>query len=83
MAVESPPIIIKRIKKGGAGHLGGAWKVAFADFMVAMMAFFMLMWLMGSTTPEQKAAIANYMNNPLADAGPGGAIQHNIRTGAT
>ena len=73
MAVESPPIIIKRIKKGGQGHHGGAWKVAFADFMVAMMAFFMLMWLMGSTTPEQKAAIANYMNNPLADAGPGGA----------
>ncbi len=73
MAVESPPIIIKRIKKGGQGHHGGAWKVAFADFMVAMMAFFMLMWLLGSTTPEQKAAIANYMNNPLADAGPGGA----------
>ncbi len=73
MAVESPPIIIKKIKKGGHGHHGGAWKVAFADFVTAMMAFFMLMWLLGSTTPEQKAAVANYMNNPLADAGPGGA----------
>lgn len=73
MAVESPPIIIKKIRKGGHGHHGGAWKVAFADFVTAMMAFFMLMWLLGSTTPEQKAAIANYMNNPLAEAGPGGA----------
>ncbi|MGE3391078.1 MAG: flagellar motor protein MotB [Gammaproteobacteria bacterium] len=73
MAVESPPIIVKKIKKGGHGHHGGAWKVAFADFVTAMMAFFMLMWLLGSTTPEQKAAIANYMNNPLADTGPGGA----------
>ncbi len=73
MAVELPPIIIKKIKKGGNGHHGGAWKVAFADFVTAMMAFFMLMWLLGSTTPEQKAAVANYMNNPLADAGPGGA----------
>ncbi len=73
MAVESPPIIIKKIKKGGHGHHGGAWKVAFADFVTAMMAFFMLMWLLGSTTPEQKAAIANYMNDPLAESGPGGA----------
>lgn len=73
MAVESPPIIVKKIKKGGHGHHGGAWKVAFADFAVAMMAFFMLMWLLGSTTPEQKAAISEYMNDPLASAGPGGA----------
>lgn len=73
MAVESPPIIIKKIKKGGHGHHGGAWKVAFADFVTAMMAFFMLMWLLGSTTPEQKAAIAEYMNDPLASSGPGGA----------
>jgi len=73
MAVESPPIIVKKIKKGGHGHHGGAWKVAFADFAVAMMAFFMLMWLLGSTTEEQKAAISEYMNDPLASAGPGGA----------
>ena len=73
MAVEAPPIIVKKIKKGGHGHHGGAWKVAFADFVTAMMAFFMLMWLLGSTTPEQKAAIANYMNDPLATSGPGGS----------
>jgi chemotaxis protein MotB len=73
MAVESPPIIIKKIKKGGHGHHGGAWKVAFADFVTAMMAFFMLMWLLGSTTPEQKSAIADYMNDPTASSGPGGS----------
>lgn len=73
MAVEAPPIIVKKIKKGGHGHHGGAWKVAFADFVTAMMAFFMLMWLLGSTTPEQRAAISNYMNDPLASSGPGGA----------
>jgi chemotaxis protein MotB len=71
-------IIVKRIKKGGHGHHGGAWKVAFADFVTAMMAFFMLMWLMGSTTPEQRAAISEYMKDPIASSGPGGsgANQH-------
>src|SRR5438132_6614824 len=55
------PIIIKRIKKGGgAGHHGGAWKVAYADFVTAMMAFFLLMWLINTTTPEQKRGIADY-----------------------
>src|SRR5450755_3698861 len=54
-------VIIKRIKKGGhAGHHGGAWKVAYADFVTAMMAFFLLMWLINSTTPEQKRGIADY-----------------------
>jgi chemotaxis protein MotB len=53
-------IIIKRIKKGGAGHHGGAWKVAYADFVTAMMAFFLLMWLINTTTPEQKRGIADY-----------------------
>ena len=43
------PIIIKRIKKSGKGHLNGAWKIAYADFVTAMMAFFLLMWLLGST----------------------------------
>ena len=73
MAVESPPIIIKKIRRGGHGHHGGAWKVAFADFVTAMMAFFMLLWLMASTTPEQKKAISNYMTDPVASTGPGGA----------
>ena len=54
------PIIIKKKKivKGG-GHLGGAWKVAYADFVTAMMAFFMLMWLLNATTEQQKAGLAD------------------------
>jgi chemotaxis protein MotB len=64
------PIIIKRVKKGGHGapH-GGSWKVAFADFATAMMAFFLLMWLMGATTEKQKGAISEYFRNPSAIAG--------------
>jgi chemotaxis protein MotB len=62
------PIIIKKVFKSG-GHHGGAWKIAFADFATAMMAFFMLLWLMGSTTKEQKAAISEYFNNPSAFEG--------------
>ena len=62
MAVgEAPTIIIKKIKKGGhAAHHGGAWKVAYADFVTAMMAFFLLMWLINTTSPEQKRGIADY-----------------------
>jgi len=59
MADEKAPIIIKKINKGHAGAHGGAWKVAFADFMTAMMAFFLVMWLMGADE-ETKKAIANY-----------------------
>jgi chemotaxis protein MotB len=55
------PIIIKKVKKGGhGGHHGGAWKVAYADFVTAMMAFFLLMWLINTTSPEQKRGIADY-----------------------
>jgi chemotaxis protein MotB len=54
-------VVIKRVKKGDhAGHHGGAWKVAYADFVTAMMAFFLLMWLINTTTPEQKRGIADY-----------------------
>jgi chemotaxis protein MotB len=54
-------VVIRRIKKGGhGGHHGGAWKVAYADFVTAMMAFFLLMWLINTTTPEQKRGIADY-----------------------
>lgn len=62
MAVNSEqPIIIKKVKKGGGhGHHGGAWKVAYADFVTAMMAFFLLMWLLNTTGPEQKQGIADY-----------------------
>lgn len=58
-----PPIIIKKVKKGGGdGHHGGAWKVAYADFVTAMMAFFLLLWLLNVSTDEQKQAISNYFN---------------------
>ncbi|MET0293907.1 MAG: flagellar motor protein MotB [Phenylobacterium sp.] len=61
MAVAEGPVIIKKIKKGGhGGHHGGAWKVAYADFVTAMMAFFLLMWLINTTSPEQKRGIADY-----------------------
>ena len=66
------PIIIKKIKKGGHAHHGGAWKVAFADFVTAMMAFFMLMWLTSSTTVEERAAISSYFNDPMATTGYSG-----------
>ncbi|WP_421791755.1 flagellar motor protein MotB [Hyphobacterium sp.] len=60
MATDQP-IIIKKVKKGGDhGHHGGAWKVAYADFVTAMMAFFLLMWLINTTTPEQRRGIADY-----------------------
>ena len=62
------PIIVKKIVKKG-GHHGGAWKIAFADFATAMMAFFMLLWILGSTTEDQKAAISDYFNNPSAFMG--------------
>ena len=61
MAVSDRPILIKKVKKsGGHGHHGGAWKVAYADFVTAMMAFFLLMWLINTTDPEQKKGIAEY-----------------------
>jgi chemotaxis protein MotB len=61
MAAGDPTIIIKKVKKGGHGaHHGGAWKVAYADFVTAMMAFFLLMWLINTTSPEQKRGIADY-----------------------
>ena len=56
------PIVIKRIKKGGGGHHGGAWKVAYADFVTAMMAFFLLMWLLNATTEEQRKGISEYFD---------------------
>ncbi len=58
------PIIIKKVKRGGhGGHHGGSWKVAYADFVTAMMAFFLLMWLLSMTSPEQKAQLSNYFTN--------------------
>jgi chemotaxis protein MotB len=57
------PIIIKKVVKGGGhGHHGGSWKIAYADFVTAMMAFFMLLWLLANTTEEQKQGIADYFS---------------------
>lgn len=72
------PIIIKRIKKGG-GHHGGAWKVAYADFVTAMMAFFLLLWLLNVTTDDQRKAISNYFDptHPKvsqSESGAGGVL---------
>jgi chemotaxis protein MotB len=67
------PIIVKRIKKGGHGHHGGAWKIAYADFVTAMMAFFLLMWLLGSTTKGDLNGISEYFKTPLKVAMQGGS----------
>jgi chemotaxis protein MotB len=67
------PIIIKRVKKGGHAAHGGAWKIAYADFVTAMMAFFLLMWLLGSTTEGDKKGIADYFSSPLKIAMSGGS----------
>ena len=70
---ETQPIIVKRIKKGGHGHHGGAWKIAYADFVTAMMAFFLLMWLLGSTAQGDLKGISEYFNSPLKVAMAGGS----------
>lgn len=62
---DQQPIIIKKIKKGGHVHHGGAWKLAYADFVTAMMAFFLLMWLLGTTTEPERKGIAEYFQDPF------------------
>ncbi|MFZ6844895.1 flagellar motor protein MotB [Undibacterium sp. RuTC16W] len=69
---ELRPIIVKRIKKVAGGHHGGAWKIAYADFVTAMMAFFLLMWLLGSTAKGNLQGIAEYFQTPLKVAMAGG-----------
>lgn len=63
MAKEQPIIVVKKIIAGGHGHHGGAWKVAYADFVTAMMCFFLVMWLMGADE-DTKAEISHYFNHP-------------------
>ncbi|AKC88035.1 flagellar motor protein MotB [Pseudoxanthomonas suwonensis] len=88
---QKQPIIIRRVKKVAGGHHGGAWKVAYADFVTAMMAFFLVMWLVGIASKEQKAAVSEYFKNPSAvegsaaipgssSLGPGGASDKLIPT---
>src|SRR6267142_5308036 len=66
-------IVIKRIKKGGRAHHGGVWKIAYADFVTAMMAFFLLMWLLGSTTKGDLKGISEYFQSPMQVAMSGGS----------
>jgi chemotaxis protein MotB len=87
-----PIIIVKRKKRGAEGHHGGAWKVAYADFVTAMMAFFLVMWLVTAVSKEQRAAIFEYFKNPSMESGksvkaapgqvgPGGASTSPINLG--
>jgi chemotaxis protein MotB len=67
------PIVVKRIKKTAGGHHGGAWKIAYADFVTAMMAFFLLMWLLGSTAKGDLEGISEFFKTPLKVAMSGGS----------
>ena len=75
---HAAPIIVKKIKKGGHGHHGGAWKVAYADFVTAMMAFFLLLWLLASADQETRNGLADYFSpNPSlssSNSGAGGVL---------
>ena len=67
------PIIVKKVKKGGHAVHGGAWKIAYADFVTAMMAFFLLMWLLGSTSEGDKKGLSDYFSAPLKVSMMGGS----------
>src|ERR1700748_1461110 len=62
-----PPVIVKKITIVAGGHHGGAWKVAYADFVTAMMAFFLLLWILGATTEKQRKGIADYFAPTLIE----------------
>jgi chemotaxis protein MotB len=66
---KRPLIIVKRYRKVEGGHHGGAWKIAYADFVTAMMAFFLVMWLVSSINKQQRAAIFEYFKNPSMEPG--------------
>lgn len=69
---EAPTILIKKVKKISGGHHGGAWKVAYADFVTAMMAFFLMLWLLSSTSKEQKEGISEYFSVSMSNSASGG-----------
>ena len=79
---KKQPIVIKKIIKGG-GHHGGAWKVAYADFVTAMMAFFLLLWLLGISDEAMRGGISEMYRNPSPLIGPGGASTSMIKLGGT
>ena len=72
-AKKLQPIIVKKVKKGGHAAHGGAWKIAYADFVTAMMAFFLLMWLLGSTSEGDKKGLSDYFSAPLKVSMQGGS----------
>ncbi len=72
-AKKLQPIIVKKVKKGGHAAHGGAWKIAYADFVTAMMAFFLLMWLLGSTSKGDLKGLSDYFSSPLKVAMTGGS----------
>ena len=91
MQKAQPIVIVKKARHAKHGHHGGAWKVAYADFVTAMMAFFLVMWLVGIASKEQRAAVSEYFRNPSAvegtaaipgtsSLGPGGASDKLIPT---
>src|ERR1043165_3863797 len=89
---QRPIIVVKKKRAAAAEHHGGAWKVAYADFVTAMMAFFLVLWLVTSISKEQRAAIFDYFKNPSMEPvksvkpapgqmGPGGASTSPINLG--
>jgi chemotaxis protein MotB len=75
MSREPRPILIRRpVVAGGHGHHGGAWKVAYADFVTAMMAFFLLLWLISSASDETKKGLADFFSNATVNIGPPGGV---------
>ena len=81
--VDLPPIIVKKITVVAAGHHGGAWKVAYADFVTAMMAFFLLLWLLGATTEKQRRGIADYFTPTLVKMKEGSAGSNGLLGGSS
>src|SRR5881409_3297274 len=92
MSKSQPVVIIKKNRHQKHGHHGGAWKVAYADFVTAMMAFFLVMWLVTAVSKDQRAAIFDYFKNPSMEPGksvkpapgqmgPGGASTSPINLG--
>lgn len=78
-----PPIIVKKITVVAGGHHGGAWKVAYADFVTAMMAFFLLLWLLGATTEKQRKGIADYFTPTLVKTKEGSAGSNGLLGGSS
>jgi len=78
-----PPVIVKKITVVAGGHHGGAWKVAYADFVTAMMAFFLLMWLLGATTEKQRKGIADYFTPTLVKTKKGSAGGYGVLGGSS